>query len=435
MSGLEERLLASSHPRLAKTGQLVAALDLGATGISCLITRVTDPSAGGFELLGYGQQSSRGLKGGVVIDMDGLERSIRLAVEDAERMAGQQVSSVRMAVSGPTMKSFAARAEIEMGGREIGQRDVVRILEKALEAGEDDKRQILHAVPFSYSVDGSDGVRDPRGMFADKLGAHVNLISLPKPVMKNLLLCVSRAHLKIDSVSAGGFMGAEAVFADDERENGGICIDMGGGATGISVYIGGTLAWFETLAVGGSHVTSDIAQGIGTTLPAAERIKTLHGTVTPLETGKSDMVETPKIGDDGRLQSARMSKAELSQYIIPRVEETFELVSRSLSKSGLGGKLPRRAVLTGGASELPGVRELASRVLAMPVRLGRPIAANQLGDECAKPTFSTAAGLLTFDHARGGDPKAARKMVRPAAERDAEQGMIGRAFDWLKENF
>jgi len=370
-----------------------------------------------------------------VIDMDGLERSVRLAVEDAERMADQQISSVRLSVNGPHMKSRVARATLDMGGREISQKDVVKLLDKALASGETDKQQVLHAIPFSYSVDGSDGVRDPRGMFADTLGVSVNLITMPKPVYKNLVLCVSRAHLKIDSVSAGAFMSADAVLVEDERDNGAICIDMGGGSTGVSVYMNGTLGWYETLPVGGNHVTSDIAQGIGTTLPAAERIKTLHGSVAPSQTGSAELVETPKIGDDGRLQSARMSRAELARFIGPRLEETFELVSKSLSTSGLGGKIPRRAVLTGGASEMPGVRELASQVLAMPVRLGRPVRAAQLGEECERPTFATAAGLLTFDHARGGDPKATRKSAASSSAREGEAGLFGRAFDWLKENF
>ncbi|MAP96517.1 MAG: cell division protein FtsA [Ponticaulis sp.] len=433
MSGLDERLLASMNSRLRKVGQPIAVLDLGATRIGCLIARTTD-SSGGFELLGYGQQSSRGLKGGVVIDMEGLERSIRLAVEDAERMAGLQIDSVRLSASGPSVKSTRVRSQIDMSGREVTQRDVLRLMDQALTEGRNDKVQVLHAIPVSYAVDGNDGVRDPRGMFADKLGVTLALITMAKPVYKNLSMCVSRAHLKIDSLSAGAFMSADAVLVEDERDNGAICIDMGGGSTGISVFQNGALAWFDTLPIGGSHVTSDIAQGIGTTLPAAERIKTLHGSVAIMGDGPSDLVETPKIGDDGRLQSCRMSKAELSKFIAPRLEETFELVSRSLSTSGLGGKVPRRAVLTGGASELPGVRELASRVLAMPVRLGKPIKAAQLGEECASPTFSTAAGLLTFDHARGGDPKATQKQGKSDTGRVANAGVFGRAVNWLKEN-
>jgi cell division protein FtsA len=147
------------------------------------------------------------------------------------------------------------------------------------------------------------------------------------------------------------------------------------------------------------------------------------------------MIEAPKIGDDGRLEAARMSRAELMGYIEPRLEEIFELISVRLSRSGLGGRMPRRAVLTGGASDMPGMRELASRVLAMPVRLGRPTAAAQLGEDCHRPTFSSAAGLLTFDHSKGGDPKAGASKAQAPSGPSGDNGLMGRAFDWLKENF
>ena len=435
MSSLDQRLIAGNIPKIRKSGQIVATLDLGATKVACLIVRTTDASQGGFQLLGHGQQSSRGLKNGTVIDVEGLERSIRLAVADAERMAGQQVNSVRIAVSGPSVKTQRVKASIAMDGREITQKDVVKLLNRALEAGQNDKHRILHAIPFSYIVDGNDGVRDPRGMFAEELGVVMNLVTMPEPIYKNITLCVSRAHLDVESVSSGAVMSAEAVLVDDEMDHGVVCLDMGGGSTGVTVYLDGSLAFLQTLQLGGNHVTSDIAQGIGTTLPAAERIKTLNGAVMATETARREVIDAPRIGDEGRLQAAEMSRGELVQVIEPRLEETFELISRTLSKSGLGGRLPRRVVLTGGASELPGVRDLASKVLAMQVRLARPVKAGQLGEECARPTFSTAAGLLTFDHARGGDPKASSKRNKPDGEISDETGIFGKAVDWLKENF
>lgn len=436
MSSLDKRLLAAGGLKGRKAGQIIAALDLGATKIACLIVRTTETTdGGGFELLGHGQQSSRGLKGGSVIDMDGLERSVRLAVEDAERMAGLQINSVRLAVSGPSQASLRVQANLDMAGREVTQKDVQKLLDRGLAEASNDKYQILHAVPFSYSIDGNDGVRDPRGMFADTLGVTMNIVVVPRPIYKNLVLCVSRAHLEVESVSAGAFMSANAVLVEDECDNGAICIDMGGGSTGISVYLNGTLAHLESIQVGGHHVTSDISQGIGTTIPAAERIKTLHGSVLPVASTANDMIEAPRIGDDGRLQAARMSRAELKSYIEPRLEEIFELISAKLSKSGLGGRLPRRAVLTGGASEMPGMRELASRVLAMPVRLGRPTVSVQLGEDCQRPVFSSAAGLLTFDHSKGGDPKAVVTKPQSPSGPPVDNGLMGRAFDWLKENF
>ena len=428
----DQKLLASGRGQ-RRIGQLLVSLDLGATKIACMIARVTPPSEGGFDLIGHGQQSSRGIKNGIVIDMDGLERSIRLAVEDAERMADVQATNVRVAVSGSYIATRSVRGEISMNGREIGSKDVQKLLETVVAAESNETQHILHAMPLSYAIDGNDGVRDPRGMFADRLGVTLNLITMPMPVYRNIVLCVSRAHLAVESVNAAAFASAEAVLTEDERDNGAICIDLGGGSTGVSVFLNGTIAHLETLSVGGIHITSDLAHGVGTTVPAAERIKTLHGNVQPQQSAKSDFVEAPKIGDDGRLQAARMSKAELSGYILPRVEEIFELVSKHLSKSGLGGRLPRRAVLTGGGSDLPGVREHASRVLSMPVRLARPLRAEELGEVCQKPTYSTATGLLTLGATSPSKAKPV-KAVRQKQSSGGEPGVFGKAFDWLKEN-
>lgn len=432
MSSHDQKYLAMARTS-RKVGQLVTSLDLGATKIACMIGRTTPPSEGGIELIGHGQQSSRGLKAGVVIDMEGLERSVRLAVEDAERMAGVQATSVRLGLSGPYISTRPVQGQIEMNGREISQKDVQKLLDATLSAAKDEKAQILHAIPFSYSIDGNDGVRDPRGMFAERLGVTMNVITMPLPVYRNIIMCVSRAHLAVESVNAGALASAEAVLTEDELDNGVICIDLGGGSTGISVYQNGTLAHLETFGIGGAHVTSDLAHGIGTTVPAAERIKTLHGSVMPPKSGPADFVEAPKIGDDGRLQASRMAKSELTNYILPRVEEVFEHVSKRLSKSGLGGRMPRRAVLTGGGSELPGVRELASRVLSMPVRLGRPLKAEELGEICQKATFSASTGLLTLG-VLGANANVQKKSSRSKDTPGKESGVFLRAFDWLKEN-
>ncbi len=432
MSDHDQKFIAAGR-RSRKIGQLVTALDLGSTKITCLMARTVPPSQGPFELAGHGLQTSRGLKGGVVIDMDGLERSVRLAVEDAERMSSAQATDVRVSVTGPYLETRRIQGDHVMNGREVSQKDVHKLLEKTLASGIDDKLFVLHAFPLSYSIDGNEGVRDPRGMFAEKLGVTMNLVTMPMPIYRNIVLSVSRAHLSVESISAAPFASSDAVLTDDERDNGAICIDLGGSSTGISVFQDGALAFVDTLPVGGHHITSDLAHGIGTTMPAAERIKTLHGSVLPPKSGPADFVETPKIGDDGRLSAARMPKSELTGFILPRVEENFELVSRALSKSGLGSRLPRRVVLTGGGSELPGIRELAARVLAMPVRLARPLHAAELGEICQRASFSAAAGLLTLGDA-GPTQGPAKKSVKSKDYRVGEAGVFGRAVDWLKEN-
>lgn len=433
MSGHDQKYLAVPG-RARKIGQLVTALDIGATKISCLISRTTPPSQGGLEVIGHGQQSSRGVKGGVVIDMEGLERAVRLAVEDAERAADVQVTGIRLGLSSASVTTHLVRGEIDMNGREISQKDVHRLLERTIGAATDEKLHILHAVPFSYSIDGNDGVRDPRGMFAEKLGVAMNVVTMPMPVYRNLVLCVSRAHLSVESVNAAGFAAADAILTDDERDNGAICIDLGGGNTDVVAFMNGTLGYLETLSVGGMHVTSDLAHGIGTTVPAAERIKNLYGNVLDKKSGPTEFIEVPIIGDDGRLQASRLPRSDLTKYMTPRVEETFELISKRLSASGLGGRLPRRVVLTGGGSDLPGIRELASRVLGMPVRLGRPVRGDEFGEVCQRPSLSAAVGLLTLGMT--GPGKSPQKTpTSPLRSHAAGDGSVfGKAFVWIKEN-
>ena len=432
MSGLDARRLARAG-HLKKGQQTVAVLDLGGTKTICLIAKCDPADPNAFTLLGAGHQSSRGIKNGAVIDMEGLERSIRLAVEDAEREAGEAISSVYVAVSSARITCDPVRAEIDTNGQELSPRHMEKVVQAATGQFDPSNRELLHALPAGFAIDGNDGVRDPRGMFAERLGVTVNMVSMPSAAFKNLMTCVSRAHLDIEGVAAAPLVSALSVLVDDEIDNGAICIDMGGSSTGFSVHVAGGVSDLGCLPVGGAHVTSDMAQGLGTTFPAAERIKTLSGSVLRTSDDGREMVDAPRIGDDGRLQGSKVARKDLIDVIEPRLEETFEMLAKRLDESPAARNMPRRAVLTGGASQLPGVRELAARTLGIPVRLGRPIRAENLGESYAKATFSTASGLL--DWALKGDRE--RAMAGGAFRTDEAQqhGMVGRAIGWLKDNF
>ena len=220
----------------------------------------------------------------------------------------------------------------------------------------------------------------------------------------------------------------------DEIENGAICFDFGAGVTSSSVFINGVPAWLGLVPAGGAHVTSDIAQGLGTTFAAAERLKTVHGMTDPSGLGHGDHIDCPLLGDDGRLQAKRMQKSQLANIIAPRIEETLEIVQRMLVDCQLKKVLPRRGVLTGGASQLPGLRETATDVLSMPVRLGRPVCADRLGETYATPAFSTAAGLLSYALADLPDAtEAARRGLMGGGTGPAH--VVNNVFSWMKENF
>jgi cell division protein FtsA len=252
--------------------------------------------------------------------------------------------------------------------------------------------------------------------------------------VRNLVECVGRAHLGVTSIVPSAIASGAGTLIDDEIENGAICIDMGAGVTAVSVFLNGVPAWLGLVPAGGALVTSDIAQGLGTTFAAAERLKTIYGTAGLDSPGLSEQIEAPRLGDDGRLHACRLPRERLAQIIAPRIEESFELVQKILAQSAIRKALPHRIVLTGGASQMPGVREIAARILGAPVRLGRPTAADALGEQLATPAFSTASGLLIYDAL--GFPDAARMGAGARlAGAHTRSGWTSGFMIWLKENF
>lgn len=431
MANVQSKRMAAAGTRSIGT---VAALDIGCSKITCLIGRNDGSGPRRFQIKGGGRQQSRGFNGGAITDMEGLERSIRLAVEDAEREAGEQISEVVLGITGPKLACELVTAEIGIDGREITPRDVRRLQALALGRVSSKGVDILSAWPVAYRVDEQDGVREPSGMYADRLGILLSVVTAPKAIVKNLVECVGRAHLGVSALIPSSIASGAGTLIDDEIENGAICIDMGAGVTAVSVYLNGSPAWLGLVPAGGTHVTADIAQGIGTTFAAAERLKNVYGTANLDGPGLAERIETPRLGDDGRLQSFRMERRQLAQIVAPRIEETFELVQRALNTSGVRKVLPRRVVLTGGASQLSGVRDVATRILQAPVRLGRPTIAEYLGETLGTPAFSTAAGLLLYSELGFEDAvRAGAATVETGA--DSGSGVMNKAFHWLKENF
>ena len=431
MSTLESR---NSLKSAGKVGSLVAALDIGCSKTACLIGRIEPGSRAGFSLIGGGRQQSRGFDGGKITDMDALERSIRLAVEDAEREAGERVERVILGITGPKVESCLAEAQIEFSEHEISPRDVEKVWSEAMQTIALEDRELLGAYPVMYGVDDEDDIRHPAGMIGSRLRVLLNVVSAPKSLVQNLKECVQRAHLEVEQIVPSAVASGSGCLIEDEIDNGAICIDIGAGVTSIGVFLNGAPAWLDLTRVGGSHVTRDIAQGLGTTFAAAERMKTVYGSADPQGPGMAERIEAPRLGDDGRLTAGKMSRAELCDIILPRVEEVFELIRSQLKGSELRPILPKRTVLTGGTSQLAGVRDLASHILQQPVRLGRPVDADVLGENYAHPAFSTAAGLISYrlkgfaDASRAGG--AAALVGRPT-----ERGVVAKILKWIRENF
>lgn len=431
MSSLAQR----SHVRDRSHGRgaVMAALDIGSSKVTCMISRRGDATDGEPRVAGAGAQSTKGIRSGAVVDLDALERSIRLAVEQAERAAEVRISDVVLGVSGPDLRSDVVRAKLPMNGREITLQHVRDARIAALESFQAAGREILHSAPLGFAVDGTAGIKDPRGMFADALTASFLVVSAPTAGLRNIVQCVSRAHLQTSAILAAPFAAGLAVLVEDEAEQGAMVIDFGAGVTSAAAFMDGGLIHVETLAMGGSRASSDLAQGLGTTFAAAERMKTLHGAVGLSEVAALEMVDAPKLGPDGRLEAHQCSRADIAQVLRPRIEEIFELIDMRLSKASAAGRpLPRRIVLTGGSSQLPCLQELAEDVFRAPVRLARPANIKGLGETYSSPSFASAAGLLRWelmsapDGSRGGGD-------RGGADHGA--GLFRRVTGWLQENF
>ena len=412
---------------------LVAALDVGCSKVCCFIAEM-EPH-GGPRVVGIGQQASRGIKGGAVVDMGGVEATIRSAVHTAEQMAGQTVDRVVVSLSGGHPASRSVGIEVDLNGHEVGDADLRRVFEHGHQAhgangNGEVGRQTIHSIPTGYRIDGSRGIRDPRGMFGDQLGVHMHIITASAGAVRNVSTCIQRSHLEPAAFVVSPYAAGLSCLVEDELELGATVIDMGGGTTTIAVFYEHNVIFTDVIPVGGNHVTSDIARGLSTPLAHAERMKTLYGHVIAAPTDERELIDVPQVGEEETSQSQQIPRSLLVGIIQPRVEETLELVRSRLELSGFDKVAGRRVVLTGGACQLPGTRELASIVLDKQVRIGRPTHVSGLAEATAGPAYATCAGLLNY---------AVTAEVAMPGEAAPEQreagGLVGRLGHWLRVHF
>jgi cell division protein FtsA len=419
---------------------ILSVLDIGTSKIVCLIARLNpaDPSqtlrgrTHRCRILGIGHQRSRGIKGGAVVDMEAVENAIRLAVDAAERMAGVQVESVIVNATGGRLSSQLFDAKVDLAGRAVSQADVHRVLEACTARGGRDGRAVLHSLPIGFSIGEVRHISDPEGMIGDSLGAAMHVLSCDAAAARNLMLAVERCHLKVDAMVATPYAAGLSTLADDEAELGAALIDMGGGTTSVSVFSGGNLTHVDAVALGGNHVTMDIARGLSIRLDDAERLKTLYGACLASASDDRETVSVVQVGEDGD-HPAHLPKAQLIKIIKPRVEEILELVRDRLKSAGFPAHAGRRLVLTGGASQLTGMQEAAKRIITGQVRIGRPLGIQGLPESAKNPAFSASLGLLVYPQVSGNEHF--RPTRANAASASGSNGYIGRVAGWIKSSF
>jgi len=416
---------------------VVAAVDLGASKVACFIMKPDGVRRGDRTLTtaGVGYVASRGVRGGAIVDMDEAAQAIAQAVERAETVAGLNVQGVTVATAGGQLASHRVSARVSLGGRPIGDNDLARATAQALASLKLARRTAIHLRPIAWAVDGQ-RVRDARAMFGRQLSLELLVVSMNEAMFQTIGHCVERAHLEFEGVVAAPYVSALAALEEDEMDLGAICIDMGGGSTSVAVWSAGALVHVDSLSVGGSHVTQDVARGLSTSTAGAERIKTLHGSAIASAGEDREMIEAPPRGDDPGAGPVTAPRSLLKGIIAPRVEETLELVKERLRAAGALDEPGAGIVLTGGASQLAGVREVAVRVFDRPVRLGRPRRVPHLADAASGPAFCAAAGVLhraAFGPREAG-PKRPGGAPRPGAPLDPGANVVAKAAAWLRAN-
>jgi len=414
--------------RKSSTGS-IAVLDIGTSKIACFIAQVD--SAGEMKIVGIGHQLSKGIRSGIITDFAEAEASIIAAVHAAEQMAGETVENVIVSLSGGNLTSRNVTVEMTMLGEEVTDRDIMDIIEQGRASILHNESDIIHCIPVSYYLDGARGIADPRKMFGKKLGADLHIITGLPSVTRNLAHCVGRCHLNVEEYIASPYASALSCLENDEKQLGVTLVDMGGGVTSFAVFAGGKNVYTDAIAIGGQHVTNDIARGLSTGLQHAERLKTLHGSAIASPKDDQVMIEVPPLGEEESEDPTTMPRSMLVGVIRPRIEEIFEMIRSKIEMGGAGAMAGKRVVLTGGASQLLGVRDMAANILGKQVRLGRPRPLPGLAEAASGPAFSTAIGMLDYITKKPME----EQMFDTYRRRRGLTAGFEKVVSWFRENF
>lgn len=427
----------------ARRSGIITVLDVGSSKVCCIIARLMPAEEGRalrhrthrVKVIGIGHQQSQGMKSGVIVDLDRAEEAIRLAVDAAERMAGLTVDSLIVNVSAGRLRSETISASINLGGHEVAQSDINRVLAAGARQGLETEREVVHSLATGFSLDAERGIRDPRGMVGSELGVDMHILTADAAPLRNLELCINRSHLSVERMVATPYASGLAALVDDEAQMGAACIDMGGGTTTISVFAEGKFVWADALPVGGNHVTMDLVRGLSARLEDAERLKVMHGSALISSSDDRDIVSIHPMGADPSEQPIQVPRAVMTRIIRARIEETLEMVRDKLNRSGYGGLVGRRVVLTGGASQLVGLPEATRRLFGRNVRLGRPLGVAGLPEAAKGAAFSASVGLLIYPQVAEFENRGRGGKSGIFTRATGTGGRFQRVSQWLKSNF
>ena len=395
--------------RAAMQRGVIAILDVGTSKIACLVLRFDGPErfresdgvgpmAGqsSFRVIGAATTRSRGVRFGEIDAMAETERAIRTAVQAAQKMANTRVDHVIACFAGGAPRSYGLAGQVEVEGEQVSEQDVSRVLAACDVPDYGDDREVLHAQPVNFALDHRSGMGDPRGHAGNVLAADMHMLTVDSATIQNLLYCIKRCDLEVAGLANSAYVSAISALVEDEQELGAACIDMGGGATDISIFMRKHMIYADTVKMGGDHVTGDISMGLQIPMATAERLKTFYGGLYATGMDDREMIEMGGETGDWEHDRRKVSRAELIAIMRPRVEEILEEVRARLDAAGFEHLPSQQIVLTGGASQIPGLDGLAPKILGQQVRIGRPLRVQGLPQAATGAAFASAVGLCLF---------------------------------------
>jgi cell division protein FtsA len=406
---------------MPKNGYIVG-LDIGTKKVTAIIGEITDERK--LEVIGIGTADSKGLRKGVVVNLDITSAAIKKAQEEAELMAGVEIGSAFVGISGAHIKSFNSRGVIAVSGknREISRDDIRRVIEQSKAVAIPPDREVIHVIPQEFVVDEQDGIRDPLGMNGIKLEVNVHIVTGAITLVQNLRTCVERSEINIEQIVLNQIATSTSVLTHDEKELGVGLIDIGAGTTEVAIFERGSLWYTSIIPLGGDNFTNDIAVGLRTPIPDAEKIKKKFGCVSAPVTDEQETLEVPSVGR-GRKPRV-LSRQLLADIIQPRAEEIFRLVDNDIKRMGYEKSLNSGMVLTGGTALLEGLEEVAEEIFDLPVRRGDPTGVGGLVDRVATPDYATAVGLLLYGYGLAQET---------GFSKDRKKGLFAKFKDFFKE--
>lgn len=403
---------------------MIVGLDIGTSKVVAIVGEVA--ADGSIEVVGIGSHPSKGMKKGVVVNIESTVQSIQRAVDEAELMAGCQIHSVYVGIAGSHIRSLNSHGIVAIKEQEVVSQDLERVIDAARAVAIPADQKVLHVLPQEYVIDSQEGIKEPQGMSGVRLEAKVHLVTCAVNASQNIEKCIRRCGLEVEDIILEQLASSYSVLTDDERELGVCLVDIGGGTTDIAIFTEGSIRHTGVIPIAGDQVTNDIAMALRTPSQYADEIKIRYACALTQLAGADQTIKVPSVGDRPPRDLSRQSLAEVVE---PRYDELFTLIQAEVRRSGFEDLIPSGIVLTGGTSKMEGAAELAEEIFHMPVRVGYPQSTEGLADIVRNPIYSTSVGLLLYGASHAGESRNGR------VSRSPEGGWWSRTLQWVKESF